>query len=116
MALEIEKLKLILGIAADDTTQDGNLSFIVEDVEEIILTYCHLGKFPPGLLHTGYRMAIDLYRNENIGDTDVAGGAVIAIEEGDTKVQFNKKLDEDFSGTLLKNYTAQLNRYRKLAW
>ena len=116
MVLETSKLKSLLGIANDDATQDTNLAFILEDVEEIILNYCNLTALPTGLTHTGYRMAIDLFRNENIGDDEAAAGAVIDIEEGDSKVQFNKSLDDSFTNTLLKNYLPQLNRYRKLVW
>ena len=116
MVLEVEKLKPLLGIAVADTTQDTNLLFILEDVEETILNYCNLSKLPAGLVHTGYRMAVDLYRNENLGDDEAAAGAVTSIAEGDTTVQFNKSLDDSFTGTLLKNYLPQLNRYRKLVW
>lgn len=116
MVLKVEKLKPLLGIAVADTTQDANLLFILEDIEEIVLNYCNLSKLPAGLVHTGYRMAVDLYRNENLGDDEAATGAVVDIEEGDTKVQFNKSLDDSFTGTLLKNYLPQLNRYRKLVW
>jgi len=115
MVLEINKLKSLLAIAISDMTQDVNLAFILEDVEETILNYCNIKTLPSGLLHTAYRMAIDLYRNEGIGETD-APVAISSIEEGDTTVQFRKIVDENFKDTLLKNYTPQLNRYRRVRW
>jgi len=116
MMLEVDKLKSLLGIAISDMTQNVNLAFILEDVEETILNYCNLKKLPSSLLHTAYRMAVDLYRNENIGAEDMAAGLITSIEEGDTTVQFSKKVDDNFKDTLLKNYIPQLNRYRKLVW
>ncbi len=113
--LTVEKLKPLLGIAAVDTAQDASLAFILSDVTETILNYCNLIELPAGLENTACRMAIDLYRNEGVGDAD-APSAVSSIEEGDTTVQFRKAVDENFKDTLLKNYTPQLNRYRRVSW
>ncbi len=113
--LTIERIKPLLGIAATDTAQDASLAFILGDVTEIILNHCNVTVLPVGLENTACRMAIDLYRNEGIGDTD-APSAVSSIEEGDTTVQFRKAVDENFKDTLLKNYTPQLNRYRRVSW
>jgi hypothetical protein len=110
-----DKLKNLLGIAATDTSQDVSLSFILDDIAETILNYCNLTELPSGLEHTAYRMAIDLYRNDGVGEAD--GPAVISsITEGDTTVQFRKSVDENFKDTLLKNYIPQLNRYRRVSW
>lgn len=114
--LEVTKLKKLLGIAIDDTTQDVNLDFILEDVEESILNYCNIKELPSGLTNTAYRMAIDLYRNENIGEEDAPLGVVTAIKEGDTQTSFSKSIDDNFKDTVMKNYYSQLNRYRKLVW
>lgn len=113
--LTVERIKPLLGISVQDTTQDANLAFILDDVTETILNYCNILELPAGLEHTACRMAIDLYRNEGIGDTD-APSAVSSIEEGDTTVQFRKVVDENFKDTLLKNYVSQLNRYRQVSW
>ncbi len=115
MVLDINKFKKILGISTADTDKDFSLEFIIDDITETILNYCNIKKLPSGLEHTAYRMAIDLYRNENIGDED-STAAVSSIEEGDTTVQFRKCVDENFKNTLLKNYTIQLNKYRRISW
>ena len=114
--LEVTKLKKLLGIAIDDTTQDANLEFILDDVEESILNYCNIKELPPGLTNTAYRMAIDLYRCENIGEEESPIGSVSSIKEGDTQTNFNKSVDDNFKDTVMKNYYGQLNRYRKLVW
>lgn len=113
--LTVDKLKSLLGIENTDTSKNTILEFIIDDVTETILNYCNIEELPSGLEHTAYRMAIDLYRNENIGNEDSAT-AVSSIEEGDTTVQFKKYVDDNFKNTLLKNYTVQLNKYRRISW
>ncbi|WP_182185556.1 phage head-tail connector protein [Pectinatus frisingensis] len=113
--LTTDKLKSLLGIELADTSRDNILEFIIDDVIENVINYCNIEELPSGLEHTAYRMAIDLYRNENVGNEESAA-AVSSIEEGDTTVQFRKSVDEDFKNTLLKNYIPQLNRYRRIAW
>lgn len=116
MKLEVNKLKPLLGIAIPDIEQDAILEFTLQNVEEIILNYCNLKKLPDGLVNTAYRMALDLYRNEQIGSA-TSDNAVTSIEEGDTKVQFGSSpYSSSFTNSLLKSYTEQLNRYRRLLW
>lgn len=72
--MELAKLKALLGIEGD--SKDVVLEFVIADVEEIIKNYCHVEEMPDGLQNTGYRMAMDLYRNENIGSETGAVGSV----------------------------------------
>ena len=113
-AMELEKLKALLGIA--DESKDAVLNFIIEDVEETIKNYCQIEEVPQGLINTAYRMAMDLYRNENIGSEDCALGSVSSITEGDTSTSFRQYADDNFKDTVLKNYKPQLNRYRKVVF
>lgn len=112
--MELAKLKALLGI--EDESKDVVLEFVIADVEEIIKNYCHVEEMPEGLINTGYRMAMDLYRNENIGNEAAAVGAVSSISEGDTSTSFQQYVDNNFKDTVLKNYKSSLNRYRKVAW
>jgi hypothetical protein len=117
VTLELEVLKPLLGLAVSDTSQDAVLTFILEDVQEVILNYCNLDELPNGLKNTAYRMAMDLYRNEGVGDADGAGGNVTSIKEGDTQVNFGAtRYEATFAASVLKDYLPQLNRYRKLGW
>ena len=102
--MELAKLKALLGI--EDDSKDPVLEFVIADVEEM----------PAGLVNTGYRMAMDLYRNENIGNETGAVGSVSSISEGDTSTSFRQYVDDNFKDTVLKNYKSSLNRYRKVAW
>ena len=60
--MELGKLKALLGIPEDDTSQDISLQFILDDVRETITNYCNVNELPSGLINTAYRMAVDLYR------------------------------------------------------
>lgn len=117
MTLDINDLKPLLGLEVSDTSKDSILAFILANVTEVICNYCHIAEVPKGLECTAYRMAMDLYRNEGIGEADSedAPGRVTSIDEGDVKISFGAShFDSSFSNSLLKVYTPQLNRYRKL--
>lgn len=66
--LEVINFKNLLGIVSDE--KDTILQFILDDVEETILNYCNIDELPEGLVNTAYRMAMDIYRNENIGSEE----------------------------------------------
>ena len=112
--MDLAKLKALLGI--EDDSKDVILEFVIADVEETIKNNCHAEEMPDGLVNTGYRMAMDLYRNENIGSETAAVGTVSSISEGDTSTSFQQYVDNNFKDTVLKNYKSSLNRYRKVAW
>lgn len=112
--MEVAKLKELLGI--EDESKDVILEFVIADVEETIKNYCYVDEMPDGLQNTGYRMAMDLYRNENIGSESAAVGSVSSITEGDTSTSFRQYVDDNFKDTVLKNYKSSLNRYRKVVW
>ena len=117
MTLDINDLKPLLGLEVTDTSKDSVLTFVLGNVAEAICNYCHIAEVPRGLEYTAYRMAMDLYRNESIGEADSDGniGRVSSIDEGDVKISFGAShFDSSFANSLLKVYTPQLNRYRKL--
>lgn len=118
MGLELNKFKPLLGIEVADTSQDVQLTFILDDVTNTILNYCNLKTLPKGLETTAYRMAMDVFRNESIGTAEYAGGSVSSISEGDTSVGFagGAYADSGFSESLLKNYIIQLNNFRRIKW
>jgi hypothetical protein len=113
--MELVKFKRLLGLEPTDTSKDVPLQFVLDDVDETIKNYCHLEEIPAGLLNTAYRMAIDLYRNEAPGEEKASLGPVSSISVGDTSTSF-KSSSVEFKDHLLKDYKAQLNRYRKLVF
>lgn len=105
-------MKDLLGI--NDDSQDNNLAFIISNVDEIIRNYCNIEEVPFELTNTAYRMAMDLYRYENIGSEEADTGAVSSMQEGDTTVSFRH--NDSFRDTVLKDYKQSLNRFRKVAF
>ena len=117
MTLDINDLKPLLGLEVTDTSKDSVLTFVLGNVAEVICNYCHIAEVPRGLEYTACRIAMDLCRNEGIGEADSDGniGRVSSIDEGDVKISFGAShFDSSFANSLLKVYTPQLNRYRKL--
>ncbi|MGO0903530.1 phage head-tail connector protein [Clostridioides difficile] len=113
--MEIERLKKLLGFSREDDSKDIILEFVLEDVEEMVKSYCNILTIPEGLNGTILRMAIDMYKNESLGSEDIALGSISSISEGDTSVSYRSSASE-FKESLLKDYKAQLNRYRKIRW
>lgn len=111
----LEKLKKLLGIALEDGSKDFLLEFALEDVEQIVKDYCHIKEIPKELNTTVLKMAIDSYRNENLGEEESSLGSISSITEGDTTVSYRSAASE-FKDSLLNDYKAQLNKYRKLVW
>ncbi len=112
--LTLEKLKPLLGIS--DESKNPLLQFVLEDVEETILAYCNIEELPYGLEMTAYRMAMELYRNENLGAEESAPGSISSLTEGDTSTSFNSYVTEGYKDTLLKSYEKILNRYRRVVF
>lgn len=114
MVLEVSVFKTLLGITGTD--KDTVLQFVLDDIEETILNYCHVDTLPKGLVKTAYRMAIDLYRAEGFGQEAIESG-VSSISEGGATVSFkSSNYDTSFTSSLLKNYERQLKEYRRLKW
>ncbi len=112
---KLNKLKELLGIELIDTSKDTILEFALEDVENIVKDHCNITEIPEGLNTTVIRMAMELYRNENLGDESSPLGSVSSISEGETSTSFRSSASE-FKDSLLKDYKSRLNKYRKLVW
>ncbi len=46
--MEITRIKELLGVLAENTSQDVSLTFIAGIVEETVLNYCNLDTLPDG--------------------------------------------------------------------
>lgn len=120
--LNIATLKTLAGITDDSEAdagaialRDENLQFICDYVEEIVLNHCHIKAFPQGLTHTGYMMALDLLKYGGIGQ-ETAVMSATTVKEGDASVSYGKTAPDNFETSILKQYKAKLNAYRKLVW
>lgn len=111
---DVYKLKKLLGLNIEETL-DELVRFSLDDACEIVRNYCNLDGVPEGLKNTVMRMAMDLYRHENIGSEGNSSGSVSSIKEGDTTVSYTN-LHSEFKDTILKDYSKQLNKYRKMSF
>lgn len=106
--------------AAPDTVDDDVLQFILDSVAVTICTYCNISKLPPELCPTAYRMAVDMYRMEQYGTGSTGAGPVQSVKTGDTQVTYlDSSSGADYTvyvNSIIHNYAAMLNRYRKLRW
>lgn len=105
-----DKLKALLGVTGNE--KDVLVEFALKNAEETVKNYCHIDEIPEGLSTTVLRMAADIYRNEQMGSEDVPQ-SVSSVTVGDTSTSF-KTSSTEFSESIMKNYKAALNRYRKV--
>ena len=115
MFMELRKLKELLGIQDTDVSKDTLLQFMISDTEETIKNYCNVEEVPEELVNTAYRMAMDIYRNEQPGETEKPQ-AVKSITVGDTSTSFGDTASSDYTQSILKNYAKRLNRYRRVVF
>ena len=108
----VSKVKNLLEIS--DDTSDVVVEFALDNASEIIKNYCNITAVPAELNFTMIRMAVDLYRNEKFGSSDVPQN-VNRVTIGDTSTSFGD-ISSDYSETVLKNYAKVLNRYRKVSF
>lgn len=113
--MELGKLKELLGIQKTDISKDTLLQFVISDTEETIKNYCNIEEVPESLVNTAYRMAMDIYRNEQPGEAEKPQ-AVKSVSIGDTSTAFGDASSSDYTESILKNYTKQLNRYRRVVF
>lgn len=111
--IKLDRLKALLGITGVE--KDVFLDFALENAEETIRNYCHIDDIPKELNTTVLRMAVDLYRSENIG-SESGAETVKSISQGDTSVTLEAAGGTDYKQSILKNYEAQLRKFRKLRW
>ena len=107
---QISKLKKLLGVETAD--KEFAVSFALDTANELIVNYCHISEIPEGLSNTVLRIAMDIYRNEQPGESGVPQ-AVLSVKTGDTQTNFGTAQTAGY-GELLRDYKKQLNRYRRL--
>ena len=114
-AERLEKLKLLLGVKSEE--KDNILLFVLDKIQDMVCNYCNIDEVPKGLENVMLNMAVDLYRAESLGQ-EQAEGTVKNVTEGDVSVAFSSAsaISENSGMQFLKDYTAQLNRYRRLGW
>ena len=102
----METLKMLLGIK--DNEQDGLLSFILEDVSNMICGYCRTEAVPDKLTGLVPVMAADLYRRKGYGTAE-APQNIKSISEGERSITFESSISTD---DFLKEYEARLKPFK----
>ncbi len=106
-----DTLKEMLG--AED--KDVQIEFALQSAKDIVTDYCNIEVIPKSLETTVIRMAMDIYRNEQPGESEKPQ-AVKSVSVGDTSTSFGDAASTDYTESILKNYTKQLNRYRRVTF
>ena len=112
----LEKLKLILGVKAEDTEKDGVLSFSLETAQDEVKNYCNIEEIPAALENIVVRIAADMYRSEGYGQAD-APRVAQSVKRGDVSINYGSgTATAEISGvkSFIDDYRAQLQAFRKL--
>nr|DAZ12946.1 MAG TPA: Head Tail Connector Protein [Caudoviricetes sp.] len=99
-------LKLLLGI--EDGKQDGLLSFLISDTENMILGYCRIEVMPRQLESLVPIIAADLYRAKGYGQ-EAAPEDVKSISEGSRSISYERVRPDD---NVLMNYYKRLDPFK----
>ena len=129
----LSKVKALLGITTTD--QDDVLEFVIQTVEDMILSYINQDTLPPRLENVLIVMCVSYYKSAGLGtttaavgpvaSTQTATGPVSSVKRGDVQTSFatgsgssgsantfNLGTDSgDFFG-----WKTVLNEYRVLRW
>lgn len=110
-----EEAKKLLGIT--DISKDDILDFIIKRVIARVIKYCNLKTMPLELETTIISMVIDGYRQLELGK-EKQDGEVKGVTRGDTSVSYltSAEIVQKWSNnpSLLNDYKAELNQYRKV--
>ena len=110
----LAKVKALLGI--NGTDQDEVLLFVVQTVEDLVLSYINQDTLPAPLENALIVMCVSYYKAAGLGTTQAAVGPVASFANASgasgSASTFNLGADgQDFFG-----WRTVLNEYRKVRW
>ena len=118
----LKKIKVLLGI--DDTNQDEILLFVIQTVEDLVLSYINQDALPSPLENALIVMCVSYYKSAGLGTDQTVSGPVASVSRGNVSTSFavsagasgsaqtfNLGAGDDFFG-----WRNVLNEYRKLRW
>lgn len=119
----LTKVKALLGITGTD--QDDLLLFVIETVEDMVLSYTNQDTLPAPLEKPLIAMCVSYYKAAGLGSAQAAVGPVASVKRGDVQTSFATASGASGSASTF-NLGAQgsdffgwrtvLNKYRKLRW
>lgn len=119
----LEKVKLLLGIAGEE--QDAILEFVIQTIEEMVLSYTGQDTLPAPIEKVLIVMAVSYYKSAGLGDTSAAVGPVASVKRGDVTTSFAASSGASGSASTFNlgqdggdffGWKTVLNEYRKLRW
>lgn len=119
----LTKVKALLGIKGED--QDDLILFVIQTVEDLVLSYINHDTLPPPLENALVVMCVSYYKAAGLGTTQAAVGPVASVKRGDVTTSFAASSSasgsaptfnlgaagDDFFG-----WRTVLNEYRRLRW
>ena len=135
MVKQIVKTKL--GV---DSPSDALLDINIDEIEQAILNYCNIDIVPKQLMYTFANMVCDIntYNSqvvkdntpateESEGDIEIPASGINSVRVGNTTVTFGSGSDTSVRNralrsheadldSLILNYKAQLNKFRRMVW
>lgn len=109
---DLADLKISLGIAADDTSQDPLLNLLLVRAGTAALNEINAAYLPAGLQPLIVDLAADAYKiNQNS-----AIGIVSSISDNGQTIGYTSDSIARSVMSVLKNYTAQFDQYRNPGW
>ena len=108
---DLSDLKIALGVAADDTSQDPLLNLLLVRAGTAALNEINAAYLPAGLQHLVVDLAADAYRL-NKGE---AVGAVSSIEDNGQKISYDQSIVKAVT-MVLKDRTSQFDQFRNPGW
>lgn len=88
----LAKVKALLGI--NGTDQDEVLLFVVQTVEDLVLSYINQDTLPAPLENALIVMCVSYYKAAGLGTTQAAVGPVASVKRGDVTTSFANRLAE----------------------
>lgn len=135
MVKQIVKTKL--GV---DSPSDALLDINIDEIEQAILNYCNIDVVPKQLMYTFANMVCDINTydsqvvkdntpatEESEGDIEIPASGINSVRVGNTTVTFGSGSDTSVRNralrsheadldSLILNYKAQLNKFRRMVW
>ena len=95
----LAKVKALLGI--NGTDQDEVLLFVVQTVEDLVLSYINQDTLPAPLDNALIVMCVCYYKAAGLGTTQAAVGPVASVKRGDVTTSFANASDATGSASTL---------------
>ncbi len=119
----LSKVKALLGIT--DTDQDEILLFVIQTVEDMVLSYINQDVLPEQLENVLIVMCVSYYKSAGLGTTTAATGPVSSVKRGDVQTSFASTAGASGSANTFNlgaengdffGWRTVLNEFRTLRW